>query len=278
MSKYSQLKQNPDVFRKLTGVSVEKFKEIYHQLIPLYEAYEQKRLIRGNRQRAVGGGNKFKLELADRLLMLLFYYRLYVTHVFLGFIFGINDSNVGRNINPLQPLLARIFRIPERKITLAPEEILAVFIDATEQQINRPSQGQRKWYSGKKKKHTVKHQVIVSKTGRIKAVGNTSSGRTHDKEDYQQKKFVIPPQVKKKGDLGYLGTQIEIPIKKPKKQKLTDQQKAFNRRHSRERVVVEHVIGKMKIFKVLAERFRNPLRSHNLMFKNIAGIHNLMFA
>ncbi|MBI4945039.1 MAG: transposase family protein [Bacteroidetes bacterium] len=278
MSKCFQLKQSPDVFRRLTGVTVEKFYEIYHQLTPLYEAYEKKRLSRSDRQRAVGGGNKFKLELEDRLLMLLMYYRLYVTHVLLGFIFDINDSNVGRNINPLQPLLAKIFRIPERKVNLSPEEILTLFIDATEQTINRPSRGQKNWYSGKKKKHTIKHQVIVSKTGRIKAVGNAAPGRHHDKKDYQQKKFVIHPSITKKGDSGYQGTDLEVPFKKAKKQKLTREQKAFNRQHSRERIVVEHVIGKLKIFKILAERFRNPRNSHNLIFKNIAGIHNVMFA
>jgi len=163
MSKYFQLKQSPDVFRRLTGVTVNKFYEIYHQLLPLYEAYEKKRLSRSDRQQAIGGGNKFKLPLEDRLLMLLMYYRLCVPHAFLGFIFDINDSNVGRNINPLQPLLAGIFRIPERKVNLTPEEILTLFIDATEQTINRPSRGQKNWYSGKKKKHTVKHQVVVSR-------------------------------------------------------------------------------------------------------------------
>lgn len=278
MSKCNQLKQRPDVFRKLTGVSVEKFSNIYHQLIPLYKADEFQRLNCGNRQRAIGGGNKFKLELEDRLLMLLMYYRLYVTHVFLGFIFGIDDSNVGRNINPLQPMLAQIFRIPERKVKMNETEILEVFIDATEQGINRPQKSQRKWYSGKKKKHTIKHQIIVSKTGRIKAIGNSTTGRTHDKKDYQDQRFIIPPTLKTKGDLGYQGTSIEVPIKKKKNQKLTKEQKAFNRQHSRERIVVEHVFGKMKIFKILSERFRNPLKSHNLIFKNIAGIHNLMFA
>jgi len=278
MSKCYQLKQSPDTFRRLTGVTVEKFYEIYHQIKPLYETYEQQRLSRNNRQRAVGGGNKFKLELEDRLLMLLMYYRLYVTHAFLGFIFGINDSNVGRNINPIQPLLAKVFRIPERKVALNPEEILTLFIDATEQEINRPSQGQQKWYSGKKKKHTVKHQVVVSKTGRIKAVGSATTGKTHDKKDYQQKKFIIDPSVAKKGDSGYQGTNMEVPFKRTKKQKLTREQKAFNRQHSRERIIVEHVIGKMKIFRILAVRFRNPRKCHTLIFKNIAGIHNLMFA
>ena len=153
--------------------------------------------------------------------MLLMYYRLYITHSFLGFIFGIDDSNVGRNINPLQPMLAKIFRIPERKVKMSEEEILKIFIDATEQGINRPQKGQRKWYSGKKKRHTIKHQIIVSKTGRIKAVGNFTTGRTHDKKDCQDQRFIIPPTLKTKGDLGYQGTSIEVPIKKRKNQKLT---------------------------------------------------------
>jgi hypothetical protein len=71
---------------------------------------------------------------------------------------------------------------------------------------------------------------------------------------------------------------MEVPFKRTKKQKLTREQKAFNRQHSRERIIVEHVIGKMKIFRILAVRFRNPRKCHTLIFKNIAGIHNLMFA
>ena len=43
------------------------------------------------------------------------YYRLYITHEFLGFLFELDDSNVGRNINPLEPLLAQIFRVERRR-------------------------------------------------------------------------------------------------------------------------------------------------------------------
>ena len=58
-----------------------------------------------------GPGRKHALVLADRLLMLLMYYRTYATHALLGFLFGVDNSAVGRNINPLHPLLAGIFRI-----------------------------------------------------------------------------------------------------------------------------------------------------------------------
>ena len=84
-------------------------------------------------------------------------------------------------------------------------------------------------------------------------------------------------RIKKTGDLGYLGTNIKVPIKKKKGKKLTEEEKLINRQLASERVIVEHVIGKMKIFKILADRFRNQLKSHNLIFKNIAGIHNMMF-
>ena len=183
MNKTYKLKQKPETFTRLTGLSVEKFNLMYQELQTIYEKYNRNRLARNNRKRKIGGGGQFKLDLKDRLLMLLMYYRLYVTHAFLGFIFGIDDSNVCRNINPLQPLLAKIFKIPERKICMSEQEVVEVFIDATEQHINRPKRGQRKWYSGKKKRHTIKHQVIVTETGKIKGIGNSCYGKTHDKKD-----------------------------------------------------------------------------------------------
>jgi hypothetical protein len=73
--------------------------------------------------------------------MLLIDYRTYTTHAFLGFLFGVDDSAVGRNINPLQPLLAGIFRIPERRVKLDPEDIRELFFDATERPTRRARAG-----------------------------------------------------------------------------------------------------------------------------------------
>ena len=47
---------------------------------------------------------------------------------------------------------------------------------------------------------------------------------------------------------------------------------------SRRRIVAEHAIGKMKVWRIAAERYRNPVRRHTLIMKNVAGLHNLMFA
>jgi hypothetical protein len=68
----------------------------------------------------------------------------------LGFLFGLDDSTVGRNVNPFQPLLAGLFRIPERRVALEPDEVRELVFDATERPIPRPTRGQRAYYSGKK--------------------------------------------------------------------------------------------------------------------------------
>lgn len=281
--KARQLSRNRETFRRLAGITPDIFFKICERIRPLYLEAEEKRLCKiqpkSDRVLALAIDGQYKLSLEDRLLMLLMYYRLYVTHIFLGFLFGIDDSNVGRNINPIQPLLARFFKIPERKIRIDEEDISTIFLDGTEQPINRPKgKDQKKWYSGKKKRHTIKHQVIAGKGGKILAVGKSSYGKVHDKKDYERQHFILPEGVPKKADMGYIGTTWQTPVKKPKGKFLSEEEKSFNRKLSKERIIIEHVIGKMKIFKILAERFRNPRGDHMMIFKNIAGFYNMTFA
>lgn len=289
LSKVSKLRKNPLYFRRLTGITAEKFDEIYEQLEPLYQVFNRKRLENKNknRKRRVGAGSQFSLPLEDRLLMLLIYYRTYSTHILLGFLFNIDDSSVCRNINPLQPILAKIFKIPEKKIDMSEDEIMDLFFDGTEQQTNRPKKEQKRWYSGKKKRHTIKHQVAAAKVKkkknnektkiRIKAVSKSFYGKTHDKRMYEKSRTRSPDKTNKYGDSAYLGTVLIIPKKKPKGKELTKDQKEYNQIHSSMRVCVENGIGKMKIWQILMQRFRNRRRDHTLIFKNIAGLQNVMF-
>jgi hypothetical protein len=290
MSHTDHLKRSPDSFRQLTGITPAAFDHLLAQLTPCYQRAEQRRKDRPGRQRKPGAGRKHTLPLADRLLMLLIYYRTYVTHAFLGFLFGIDDSAVCRNVNPLQPLLAGIFRIPERRVELNQEDVRELFVDATERPTRRPKRGQRAYYSGKKKRHTLKTQVVVvrrrKKPGpgpkprrlRIAAVSATFAGRVHDKKVYDATRVVCPPGVRRTGDTGYVGTGLQTPTKRPPRGRLTARQRAGNRRVSRRRIVAEHGIGKLKVWRIAAERYRNPIRRHPLIMKNVAGLQNLMFA
>jgi hypothetical protein len=290
MSHSDRLKRTPDTFRQLTGISPAAFDHLLAQLTPRYQDADARRKARPGRRRKPGAGRKHVLPLADRLLMLLLYYRTYVTHAFLGFLFGLDDSAVGRNINPLGPLLAGIFRIPERKLDIQPDEIKELFFDATERPRSRPTRRQRRCYSGKKKRHTLKTQVVVArkrKRGgrrkerrrvRIAAVSPTAAGKVHDKKVYDRTRTIIPPGAAGYGDTGYQGTGLRTPVKKRPKQALTRRQRRGNRRLSRKRIVVEHAIGKMKVWRIAAERYRNPTRRHTVIMKNVAGLHNLMYS
>lgn len=288
MSHTDRLKRSAETFRRLTGLSPAAFDDLLAELGPRHAAAEAKRRDRPGRRRRPGAGRRHALPLADRLLMLLMYYRTYTTHAFLGFLFGVDDSAVGRNINPLAPLLAGVFRIPERKVELTKEDVAELFFDATERPTCRPSRGQRRYYSGKKKRHTIKHQVVVVRRAkrpgearqrvRVAAVSKAFPGRVHDKKVYDRARVVTPAGVPRAGDTGYVGTALEVPAKRPPKGKLTPEQKAANRRLARRRIVAEHGIGKMKVWRAAAERYRGRRRGHTLMMKNVAGLHNLMFA
>lgn len=290
MSHSDRLRRSPNAFRQLTGITPAAFDRLLDDLVPRYEEADARRKDRPGRRRRPGAGRKHALILADRLLMLLIYYRTYATHALLGFLFGVDDSAVGRNINPLQPLLAGIFRIPERKVELAPEDIRELFFDATERPTRRPEEGQREFYSGKKKRHTIKTQVVVVRRTkppgpgrkprrlRIAAVSGSFPGSVHDKKIYDRTRVTSPPDARRTGDTAYLGTSVETPTRKPRGGELTTGQEARNRRVSRRRIVAEHGIGKMKVWRIASERYRNPVRRHTLIMKNVAGLHNLMFA
>lgn len=80
-------------------------------------------------------------------------------------------------------------------------------------------------------------------------------------------------------DSGYQGldklhAKSRTPRRKPRKGELTDEQKQSNRGLARRRVVVEHVIRSLKIFRILAERYRNRRQRFSLRFKLIAGLYN----
>ncbi len=290
MTHTERLQRSPKAFRQLTGITPTAFDRTLAQLTPRYEQADARRKDRPGRRRRPGAGRKHALGLDDRLLMLLIYYRTYATHALLGFLFGVDDSAVGRNVNPLQPLLAGIFRIPERRVALDPEDIRELFFDATERPTRRPGRGQREFYSGKKKRHTIKTQVVVVRRTkppgpgakprklRIAAVSAASPGRVHDKKVYDRARMVGPPDAKRTGDTADLGTGLRTPTRKPRGGELTDRQKEENRRVSRRRVAAEHGIGKMKVWRIASERYRNAVGKHTLIMKDVAGLHNLMYA
>jgi hypothetical protein len=112
---------------------------------------------------------------------------------------------------------------------------------------------------------------------RIAAVSEAAPGATHDKKVYDRSRLRLPAGVPGVGDTAYLGTKLRVPKRKPRGRPLTPRQRAGNRRLARRRVVAEHGIGKMKVWRIASDRNRNPRSRHTLMMKNVAGLHNRMF-
>lgn len=105
------------------------------------------------------------------------------------------------------------------------------------------------------------------------------SGKTHDFKLYKKSSVKIPVDVQVLTDTGYQGLQkIHVntcmPKKKSKKNPLTKEDKKQNRELSAQRALNENVIGSIKRFKIVADKYRNRRKRFGLRFNLIAGIHN----
>ena len=127
--RYTKIKKNSRTFLRLFGVNASQFEQILCRVEPQW----QKDVIGRYRRK----GRNYKLDLADMVLMLLLYYRSYINQVFVGYLFGIDDSRVCRIIQRLEPVLARIMTISKQK-KLSQKDVEELIIDTTEQPIERP--------------------------------------------------------------------------------------------------------------------------------------------
>src|SRR3990172_2374008 len=190
--RYEYLSQHPNVFQKCTGLTAALWEPLVEDVLPLYREAEDQRLGSRQRQRAIGAGHPFELELRDHLLLTVIGLRLYPIHEVLAYLFGVSDSTVSRLIERVLPILERsgrdAMRLPDpgkkrrRQLPDLLKDIpeLTVIVDSFEQRVQRPPHDDSH-YSGKKKQHTLKSQLAVdSDTGRIVEVSDSVPGPTAD--------------------------------------------------------------------------------------------------
>jgi hypothetical protein len=158
---YERLFKKPLLFKSFTGLTIKEFDEIYDkEITKRYVKHEVQRLSkRKYRKRDIGAGRPFKLDLRDRFLMLLVYYRLYITYTLAGFLFDLDQkSNICRDIQKIENLIRKCIPIPQKlynktKRLRTAEEVekyfpgFLAFIDSTEQQIPRPIDNRDARYS-----------------------------------------------------------------------------------------------------------------------------------
>jgi len=300
---YQKLFKKPSIFVRFTGLSIAEFRELAKELKPLWEISEVKRLSRPNRKRKIGGGRDYKLKgFEDKLFLILISYKLYLTCDVLSVFFSLDKSNVSKLISRIEPVLAKSKKLKLPKIeikrdrdrpissvaellSLYPE--IAEFIgDATEQEIPKPKdkRNRKKYYSGKKKRHTIKTQIAIEKNSeQIFEISSSFPGSVHDYTIFRETNLPkkIPIGSKLYLDKGYDGAKKDFPsnnIVIPKKanrwHKLSKKDRLENREIGRKRIKVEHAILKCKRFRVLSQIYRHPLKTYGRKFKIIAGLVN----
>jgi hypothetical protein len=276
-------------------LEITEFDTISREIESKYDEHEGVRLSRRKRKRGIGAGRPFKLKARERFLMLLVYYRLYITYTLSGFLFDLDQSNICRDISMLEPLIKLCIPLPKKlyKRTRRLRTIDEVeeyfpgfkaFIDSSEQEIPRPTKNKRKrksYYSGKKKKHTVKTQYMVNSEGTILHKTGHDRGRIHDYEVFKNKHPITPLQVENILDLGYLGVNNDfptvksiLPFRKKKNSILSDEERTYNRKHSQLRIIIEHVICRIKKFGIMGTKFRNRLRKYDNASDIVSGLLN----
>ena len=227
--------------------------------------------------------------------MVLVYYRLYITYTLMEFLFGLHQSNVCRDIEKIEGLIEWCLPIPQKLYNVTKrlkslEEVeqyfpgFIAFVDCSEQQIPRPKNKKRKriYYSGKKKKHTVKNLYTANQNGLIiYKTKHRQTGRKHDYNVYKKNHPELPKDVVTMFDLGFLGVKDDypeqkssLPFKKEKDCELTVQQKEYNREHSRRRIAIEHVICRIKKYRIMNDMFRNRLRKYDKASDIVSGLVN----
>ncbi len=120
--------------------------------------------------------------------------------------------------------------------------------------------------------------MVNQGTGEIICTAH-GKGREHDFRIFKNSRVRLREDIKLLGDKGYQGIQklhpnSQTPKKKPKGNDLSIVEKKRNRELARIRVIGENVHCKLKVFKILSDRYRNRRKRFGLRFNLIAGLYN----
>jgi len=243
---------------------------------------------RAGRKRSVGGGRTRRLRPYQEVLLTLVYLRHNVSHAVVGEMFGVSADTAENTFHEVVLVLRDVCpsqrwdaekRWKKGEPSWKPEEMEQILIDSFETPVSRPSldTAQRRLYSGKKKRHTLKTQIVTDARGEILEIDAGHRGPSSDKKLYEKSGVAERyPKAGKQADLGYQGAEgVAVPHKKPRKGQLTEQQKEENRIQASGRVYVEHGIRRVKAFRIVRDEYRLALGLFPLIAQAVVGLAQL---
>ena len=305
------LRQEPRLFQTLTGLRVAEFDALARDVGPAVAEAPTPRRRQTDRRRAPGAGAPFRLSPRTQLLLTLVWLRQYPTTPVLGFLFGVHTTTAQRTLQRVLPVLEADGRVqldrarPDPNVATPPRRRsrrtladllrdvpdLAVIVDTFEQRVQRP-QGKREdgkpvadaYYSGKKKQHTLKSQVVIhADTAKLCHVPESVPGPTADLALLKASGLLatLPPHVAVGGDLAYVGIATAhpqglglTPRRKPREQPRPAADVVYNTAFARWRVAIEHTIGRIRHFQCLTAPDREHRQRHTARTVAVAGLVN----
>ncbi|NWG21165.1 MAG: transposase [Chloroflexi bacterium] len=140
---------------------------------------------------------------------------------------------------------------------------------------------QADYYSGKKKRHTIKNLILATADGLVQFLSDTYEGSVHDKAIADDVPYPLPPGSELVDDLGFVGYALPDvihtrPTRKPKGGTLTDAQQTANQAIARRRITIEHVISGIKRCRIVKDTIRlwkDGVR--DLVMEICCALHNL---
>lgn len=225
------------------------------------------------------GGRPNRLSVFSSLVVYLLYIRQYMTQTIIADIVGVKKWAISRAYHWVQDTLIEngcLRLIGNRKAGTGNY----LLIDVTEIYINRPKRNQKRYYSGKKKRHTMKVQIVFDVI-KCKIISfYISNGKTHDFKILKESNPHFNELIKGLADSGYQGIEkilpaIEIPYKKPRGGKLTNAEKEFNHILGSIRIGIEHVNAWLKRFRILKDRYRGRLKDMWKVVLFVCAVFNI---
>jgi DDE superfamily endonuclease/Helix-turn-helix of DDE superfamily endonuclease len=222
-----------------------------------------------------------------KVLMTLIYLRHNVQHEVVGALFGLSADTAENAFHEVVPVLRDLF--PAEKWDAekqwrrseppwTPDVVDKVIIDSFESPVRRPSvkERQKRVYSGKKTRHTLKTQLATDQDGEILTLEAGHRGPQADLKLYAAAPLPEPIADKlRMGDKGYYSQEhpeLTTPHKKPRGGELTAEQKAENKAIARQRIVVEHAIRRVKGFRILRDDYRLGLGLFPMIASAVVGL------
>jgi hypothetical protein len=279
----------PHRSRSLLGIEYEQLSDLIAYLKQLEAESQAQQNASKIRINAPGAGRPTRLSRDTEILLCLYYLRHYPTFEILGLTFEVSTSQAHAVVQYWLPLLRQALPSSlceelgdcEAAWSVVSELLneWELIVDSTEQGRQRPGDSdlQKQYYSGKKKQMTYKQSVIGFPDGSdIVDASVAHPGPSADVTVFRQQQPQFSPHQTFAGDKAYQGAErTRTPHKKPKRRELNEAQREANRIFAGERIVIEHLMRHLKIFRAAKEFVRLRKDHYSEVILAICGLVRL---